>query len=75
MKILGFLLRHSQLIIIGVVIAVIFLFVVNPTVMLQGLSTGMGIILAQKLWMTIEKYRGKTLQQIKEEINGVENIL
>jgi hypothetical protein len=64
--------EHAQALIIGIFLLVVLLTIINPQVMLQGLSTGMGVILAQELWKSFSKYREKITDKV---LNGVEQKL
>jgi hypothetical protein len=67
MKIMDLALNHVGLLIFIVIIVVALMMLINTQVMLQGLSTGMGVILAQKLWESFEKYRKKITKTMLNE--------
>jgi hypothetical protein len=72
MNILKLVFEHIQIVIIGIFLLVVLLTIINPSVMLQGLSTGMGVILAQEIWKAFSKYQAKITEKV---LNGVEQKL
>ena len=66
MNILKLIFNNAGLLILGVLLVVVLLMLINTQVMLQGLSTGMGVILAQEMWRSFNKYRSKITKTVLE---------
>jgi membrane protein implicated in regulation of membrane protease activity len=70
MKIIEMILNNAGLLIFGIILIVGLFMLINPTVMLQGLSTGIGVILAQELWRSFNKYRERITKHVLNEVEG-----
>jgi hypothetical protein len=70
MKLVETVINNAGLFIFGVIVIVALLMLINPTVMLQGLSTGIGVILAQEMWRAFTKYRERITKHVLNEVEG-----
>ena len=67
MNIIKIVLNNAGLLILGTIGIIMLLMFINTTVMLQGLSTGMGVIFAQELWLSFKKYRVRITKTVLNE--------
>jgi hypothetical protein len=68
MDLIKIVIENIKIIFIGLTILIAFLFFISPEVMLNGISTGIGVIIAHEFYDTIKKYQERVKNNFIKKI-------